>query len=87
MPSAGGVLQYRVVLTSRLEEVFEEADTFIVTTHDPAYADLLIAKLLRSKGHLTLIDPWRIYAEKAKIHPGMDHTPWVWIQVATSKKH
>jgi UDPglucose 6-dehydrogenase len=75
VPSARGVLQYRVVLTSRLEEVFEQADTFIVTTHDPAYADLPITKLLQSKGRLTLIDPWRIYAEKAKNHAGMDYHP------------
>ena len=66
VPAARGMLQYRVVLTSRLEELLQEADTLILTTLDPAYRDLPLGEMARKKGRLILIDPWRIYLEKAK---------------------
>ena len=60
IPSARGLLQYRVVLTEDLAEVLREVEVLIVATHDPLYRDLGKQPGFPGIKIRHVVDPWRI---------------------------
>jgi UDPglucose 6-dehydrogenase len=58
--SARGILQYRAVLATELQEILNQCEVLIITTPDPVYKKLLSEENYPSERTKVIVDPWRL---------------------------
>jgi UDPglucose 6-dehydrogenase len=64
--SARGILQYRAVLATELQEILNQCEVLIITTPDPVYKKLLSEENYPSERTKVIVDPWRLVSAHAR---------------------